>query len=270
MPILCWYYEIFNINLTVMKHKNYLLFGSSFVFLFILFLFACSKEEGIDTTPPAQVSDLAVVAGNGEVTLTWTEPADADLDRIEISYTPGSDILYSQAAGSGTFTVSGLINGTVYSFAVVTVDETGNKSQAVNISALPNTPFVVVSPNQDNYNPAGGTYTTDGNGHLIITVTFNRPVDINSVKPTLTIYFEGDAISQGTVSVSNNNKTITFTTTDQVSDFGTYSQNIYFDFLLIGDDVGNGVITDSNGMVLDGDEDGESGGNYVLNLYIIG
>lgn len=253
-----------------MKHKNDLLLKFSLIFLFTLFLFACNKEEVTDTTPPAQVSDLAFVAGNGEVTLTWTEPADADLDRVEISYTPGSDMIYSQSAGLKSITFTELTNGTVYSFSVVTVDVAGNKSQAVKISALPNTPFVVVSPDQNNYSPAGGTFTTDGMGHLIITVTFNRPVDISSIKPAQTIYFEGDAISQGTVSFSNDNKTVTFTTTDEVSAFGTYSHDILFDFLLIGDDAGNGIITDSNGMILDGDEDGESGGNYILNLYIIG
>jgi hypothetical protein len=69
---------------------------------------------------------------------------------------------------------------------------------------------------------------------------------------------------------SNANKTITFTTTDEVTDFATISGSWYFDFLLIGTDTGGGAVTDSNGMVLDGDEDGTAGGNYELNLYIIG
>lgn len=254
-----------------MKHKNFLFFGFFFMFLFIAFLSSCEKDEVVDTTPPAQVSDLEVVPGDGEVTLTWTEPADADLENIEISYTPGSNPTLSQAAGLGSVTVAGLTNGTEYTFAVKAVDEDGNKSQAVDISATPNSPFVVVFPDQNDYiSGGGGTFTTDGSGHLVITVTFNRPVDINSVKPGQTIYFEADAISQGIVEFSNDNKTVTFTTTDEVSDFGTFSPDLYFDFLLIGDDAGNGTITDSNGMILDGDEDGESGGDYVLNLIMIG
>jgi hypothetical protein len=253
-----------------MKHKK-LLFGFSFIFVLLLLFSGCKKEEEeVDTTPPAQVSDLVAVATDEVVVLTWTEPTDPDLDLIEVTYSPGSGVTLSQAAGVNGMTVSGLTNGTEYTFSVVTVDETGNKSQATDISAVPNTPFVAVDPDQDSYNPAGGTFSSDGNGHLIISVTFNRPLDLNSVKPAQTIYFEGDAISEGTVSFSNENKTVTFTTTDQVSAFGTYSGNVYFDFMLIGDDAGNGTITDSNGMVLDGDEDGESGGDYVLNLYIIG
>lgn len=256
-----------------MKHKRDLLIKFSYALLFIFLFSACDKKDDtddIDTTPPGMVSDLAITAENGQVILTWTEPGDADLDQIEVSYTPGSGIVLSQAAGLNGMTVPGLTNGTEYDLAIRTIDETGNKSDAVHITAVPNVPFVVVSPDQDDYNPAGGTFSGDGSGHLIITLTFNRAVDANSVIGAQTIYFEGDAISQGTVAFSNENKTVTFTTTDEVADFGTFSGDVHFDFLLIGDDAGNGVIMDSNGMVLDGDEDGEAGGNYVLNLYIIG
>jgi len=253
-----------------MKNKNFIS-GISILFAFVFLFSACKKEEAPDTTPPAQVSDLVATAASEEVVLTWTEPTDPDLDLIEVTYIPGSNATLSQSAGLNGITVTGLTNGTVYTFNVVTVDEEGNKSQAVTIAALPNTPLVVVNPKQNNYNHAGsGFLSSDGNGHLIITVTFNRAVDISTVKPAQTIYFEGDAISAGNVEFSNENKTVTFTTTDQLSDFGTYSGDVYFDFLLIGDDAGNGVITDSNGMVLDGDKDGESGGDYVLNLYVIG
>ncbi|MEN8228125.1 MAG: DUF4959 domain-containing protein [Bacteroidota bacterium] len=250
-----------------MKHKRNYLGMFSFVLLTLFLLSACEKE---DITPPGQVTDLAVSADKGEVVLTWTEPTDADLDRIEVSYSPGSDMVYSQASGLNGITITGLTNGTSYEFAVVTVDETGNKSDAVLITALPNSPFVVVSPDQNDYNQYGGTFTTDGSGHLIISVTFNRPVDQNSVVPAQTIYFEGDAISQGTVAFSNNDKTLTFTTTDIVSDFVSFSPDGHFSFLLVGDDADNGVIMDHNGMPLDGDENGANGGNYVLNFTIIG
>lgn len=255
-----------------MKHKTDVLVKFSFALLFVFLFTACDKkedEDDIDSTPPGLVSDLEATASDGQVILSWTEPGDADLDQIEVSYT-GSSVVLSQAAGLNGMTVSGLTNGTEYDFSVVTVDETGNKSNAAIIAAVPNEPFVVVTPDQDDYNPAGGTFTTDGSGHLIITVTFNRAVDANSVVGAQTIYFEGDAISQGTVAFSNENKTVTFTTTDEIGDFATFSGNVYFDFFLIGDDADNGVISDSNGMVMDGDEDGAAGGDYVLNLYIIG
>jgi len=237
----------------------------------VLLAVACKKDRiHIDLTPPPVVTDLIALAQDGQVILGWTEPSSTDLAGIEITYTPGSSMVYSQVPGLNGTTISGLPNGTAYTFSVKTVDAEENKSDAVTVTATPNPPFVVVSPDQSDYNPAGGTFTTDGNGHLIISVTFNRPVDINSVVSAATVYFEGDAISEGTVIFSNGNKTITYTTTDEVIDFATISGSWFFDFLLIGTDAGNGVVTDSNGMVLDGDEDGSAGGNYELNLYIIG
>ena len=251
------------------RHQHSLL--TALFLAFLLVLGSCSDDDIEDTTPPEQVSNLEVVAGDGEVTLTWTEPDDNDLENIEISYTPGTNPTLTQTAGIESMTVSGLTNGTAYAFAVKTVDEEGNKSEAVDISAIPNPPFVVVFPDQDDYvSGGGGTFTTDGNGHLVITVTFNRAVDVNSVKPAQTIYFEADIISQGTVEFSNDNKTVTFTSTEKASDLGTFSPDMYFDFLLIGNDAGNGTITDSNGVILDGNKNGESGGNYVLHLILIG
>ncbi len=224
----------------------------------------------MDNTPPPQVTDLIATAQDGSVILSWTEPSSSDLDGIEITYAPGSSTVYSQPAGLNGATISGMANGTAHDISVVTVDEAGNKSDAVIVTATPNTPFVVVSPDQSDYNPAGGTFSVDGDGYLVISVTFNRPVDLNSVVPATTVYFEGDAISQGTVIFSNANKTITFTATDETVDFATISGSWFFDFLLIGTDDGDGAVTDANGMVLDGDEDGEAGGNFELNLYIIG
>lgn len=150
------------------------------------------------------------------------------------------------------------------------MDEVGNKSDTINVKAMPNTPFVVVSPDQNDYDPYGGTITLDQSGHVIITVIFNRPVSINSLVPAKTIYFEGDTISSGTVGLSNGDKTVTFTTTDIISDFVSFSPDAHFDFVLIGDDAGDGVVEDSHGFPLDGDEDGAIGGNYVLSFVIIG
>jgi hypothetical protein len=251
------------------KFRNQYTFLTILFLAFSLVLVSCSNDDDDDKTPPAQVSDLEVVVGDREVTLSWSEPDDTDLENIEISYTPGTNPTLIQAAGLESIIVPGLTNGTEYAFSVKTVDKDGNKSQSVDISAIPNPPFVVVFPDQSDYYSGGGTFSLDGS-HLVIEVTFNRAVDVNSVKPGETIYFEADVISQGTVEFSNDNKTVTYTATDEVSDLGTFSPDMYFNFVLIGDDAGNGTITDANGVILDGDEDGESGGNYVLNLIVIG
>jgi predicted phage tail protein len=86
-----------------------------------------------DATPPAVVTSLSAAPGNKQVTLSWTDPADADLDRIEITWTGGSGgtatAEKSTAENQANSTIiTGLTNGTEYTFTVKAVDATGNKS----------------------------------------------------------------------------------------------------------------------------------------------
>jgi hypothetical protein len=92
-----------------------------------------------DNTPPINVSGLSGSSGDGEVTLTWTDPEDADLDNIEISFTPavgGITQPISVAKGTQTKTITGLTNGTTYTFTVKAVDAAGNKSGGVASASL--------------------------------------------------------------------------------------------------------------------------------------
>jgi predicted phage tail protein len=41
-----------------------------------------------DTTPPANVTGLAGTPGDQQVVLSWTDPADGDLDHIEVTWPP--------------------------------------------------------------------------------------------------------------------------------------------------------------------------------------
>ncbi|MEN8156434.1 MAG: fibronectin type III domain-containing protein [Bacteroidota bacterium] len=257
-----------------MKHTKNSFLKFSAIFLSLFLLVACDDKDELGSTAPGPVTELTAITSAGSVDLSWIEPGDEDLARIEISYTPDPEqMIYSQTAGLNGMTLSGLTNGTEYEFSVLAVDEDGNKSDTAKVIAFPNNPLVVESPDQNDYQTWGGdTYSTDGSGHLVITVTFNRPVDPATVIPGQTIYFQGDAISTGTVAFSRGNKIMTYTTAELAGDIGDWSgSNLYFDFVLVGEDSGNGVITDANGMTLDGDENGAPGGNYILtDLYIIG
>jgi hypothetical protein len=97
---------------------------------------------GGDTTAPAEVSNLGGTAGDGSVTLTWIDPPDADLDHLEITWTGGATVL-KVAAGEQTRTITGLGNGTTYTFTVQTVDASGNKSagQTIDLSPAGPNPF---------------------------------------------------------------------------------------------------------------------------------
>jgi formylglycine-generating enzyme required for sulfatase activity len=97
-----------------------------------------------DTTSPADISGLTGASGpgDGQVTLTWTDPVDADLDHVEITWAPGGTSPVSVLKGTQTQTISGLTNGTSYTFTVKAVDTAGNESGDETATA---TPFVPVT-----------------------------------------------------------------------------------------------------------------------------
>ena len=92
--------------------------------------------EGIadDTTPPGEVSDLTADSGSTKITLNWTDPTDDDFNKVEISY--NSNTLFVNK-GIQSREITGLINGTVYTFIVKTLDNSGNISEGVTITKTP-------------------------------------------------------------------------------------------------------------------------------------
>ena len=90
-----------------------------------------------DTTPPAEVTKLETKAGDGKVSLSWTNPTDADLHQVEISASPAAgtltNVVYLSAekGKAMSFTAEGLSNGTAYTFTVKTIDKSLNKSAGI-------------------------------------------------------------------------------------------------------------------------------------------
>ena len=83
-------------------------------------------ETTDDTVAPSSVTNLAATAKDSRILLTWTDAADA------IAKT---SMLVPQGAG-GCY-VSGLTNGTEYTFTVKTVDTSENKSEGATVKATP-------------------------------------------------------------------------------------------------------------------------------------
>ena len=85
-----------------------------------------NPATAIQRATPAAIDDLAAEPGNGEVTLTWTHLADYDIVNYQIRQDDGSGwgswtdptIVLPEGEGTVTYTVSGLVNGTEYSFLV--------------------------------------------------------------------------------------------------------------------------------------------------------
>ena len=100
-----------------------------------------------DTTPPAKVTNLTTAASNGQVTLSWTNPTDADFAKVIVSAEPAAGDLANPKELTNkeeTLTVTGLTNGTEYTFTIVSVDTTGNKSEGEVVKASPVIPPEVI------------------------------------------------------------------------------------------------------------------------------
>jgi hypothetical protein len=114
---------------------------------------AIDSTTPYDGVPPGQVTVDAVVAGDGLVELSWTNPSDADFEYTLVKYstsaypsdpaegTPvenGSDgIFEADPATPGSFIHTGLVNSTRYYYAFFAADEVPNYSIAATGTALP-------------------------------------------------------------------------------------------------------------------------------------
>jgi chitodextrinase len=139
-----------------------------------------------DETPPAKVTNLAAEAGNGQATLTWTDPADTDLAAIEITFVPAvTDVTQpiTVVKGVQSRTVTGLANGTAYTFTVKAVDDSGSKSEGASTTATPSEALV-----NDETPPAKVTNlaATPGNGEATLAWTDPADTDLASIEITFT------------------------------------------------------------------------------------
>jgi predicted phage tail protein len=91
-----------------------------------------------DNTAPPYVGGLnGTLEAGGKVKLTWTDPAEDDLDHIEITWTNGGTTPVSVAKGMETWTSSALSHGTAYTFTVKAVDAAGNKNAGKTVTMTP-------------------------------------------------------------------------------------------------------------------------------------
>jgi hypothetical protein len=110
-----------------------------------------------DGIPPASVQVLTAEAGDGQLTLRWTNPADADFDHTLIRYSTsayptgpgdgtavenGSDGEFANSpASADSFDHTGLTNGQVYYYSAFAADEVPNYATATQATATPNDVF---------------------------------------------------------------------------------------------------------------------------------
>ncbi|OWR30367.1 hypothetical protein CDO73_10605 [Saccharibacillus sp. O23] len=108
------------------------------------------KENGTDTTAPAEVTGASTTASTSDsLTLGWTLPADPDFKEVRIYNGPAVQPVVPTAA---SYKFSGLTPETDYSFRLTTVDTTGNESAGVIVNGRTQ----AVPPTTDTTTPPSG------------------------------------------------------------------------------------------------------------------
>lgn len=134
-----------------------------------------ATEGSMDQFAPGNVLDLDAEIGNGEVTLNWIAPNDADLKGYIIEYEPAGSTIRVSGASSTSQNISGLENGTTYEFTVVSEDMNGYLSNGTSISATPkNLDATLINESFDDNCPEAGaspsewqTFSVSSNHHWI-------------------------------------------------------------------------------------------------------
>ena len=192
----------------------------------------CAKT--LDTTAPTDVTELAAAAKNSSVVLTWKEATDEDIFGYLVSWKAEStgralvalekDSLIA-AKGQWGCVVTGLTNGTKYTFTVKTMDTSGNTSGGVTVDA---TPVVVdskeslkialsVPPEKSNTSvPVTVNITTAA--EKIVDVVYKKDGSVNAA----TLLADADAKKAEQNSDGNKKWTFEITAADETAN-GTYT-----------------------------------------------
>jgi uncharacterized repeat protein (TIGR02543 family) len=232
------------------------------LFPFLLFL-GCEQPKDLqDVIPPGDISNLEIITGDSEVTLSWANPSDNDFHYVEIWYGENDNLqLFNGEVESEGTLISSLNNGKTYSFLIKSFDTNGNPSDGVSTSVyLPVYSRVIYWANgavgdapedlnryressevsakgqnslvNDGYSFIGWNTTDNGTGdNYLVDDTFSMPnSDLNlyaqwSINPTYTVTYYGNGNTEGEAPVDSNNYEQDTVVT--ISDQGTLVQDGY-------------------------------------------
>ncbi|MCK9171225.1 MAG: DUF6273 domain-containing protein [Treponema sp.] len=120
------------------------------------------------------VTSLTASTGDSEVTLSWTNPDAADFSKAVVTWTTTADTgtqlgtkdVSGTGGAAGTYTVTGLTNGTSYTFTVKAFDTSNNASSGMTVTQYPmygmtETP-ITLAAGTDGTAGTGGTYVEFG------------------------------------------------------------------------------------------------------------
>ncbi len=143
----------------------------------------------VDTTAPAAVDFFDADAGEGQVSLSWSNPSTPDFQAVRVlrsttgpatSPQPDASQVKVYEGTAESFTDTGLANGTTYYYTIYARDDAGNFSPRAREMATPvdkTAPAVVATT------PAGKNVARTAN----VTATFSEAMDEQSVEASRTV-----------------------------------------------------------------------------------
>ena len=190
--------------------------------------------ETLDTTAPADVTEPVAAAKDSSVVLTWKDATDEDIFGCLVSWKTEStgralvalekDSLIA-AKGQQGCVVTGLTNGTKYTFTVKTMDTSGNTSGGVTVDA---TPVVVDSketmkialsvPEAKSNTSVTVTVNVETAAEKIVDVVYKKDGSVNAA----TLLADADAKKAEQNSLDNKKWTFKITAADETAN-GTYT-----------------------------------------------
>jgi hypothetical protein len=106
-------------------------------------------------TVPLAPADVAAVAGNGQVNLTWNASSGATSYNIYRATTSGAEVLVASGVKGTSFIDTNVSNGTTYYYKVAAVNGAGVSSKSSEVSATPTSSILTQ-----------GVFFTDGANQL--------------------------------------------------------------------------------------------------------
>ncbi|MCI5540627.1 MAG: SUMF1/EgtB/PvdO family nonheme iron enzyme, partial [Treponema berlinense] len=187
--------------------------------------------ETLDTTAPADVTELAAAAKDSSVVLTWKDATDEDIFGYLVSWKTEStgralvalekDSLIA-AKGQQGCVVTGLTNGTKYTFTVKAMDTSGNTSGGVTVKAAPKageTLKISLSvPEAKSNTSVTVTVNITTAAEKIVDVVYKKDGSVNAA----TLLADADAKKAEQNSAGNKQWTFEITATDETAN-GNYT-----------------------------------------------
>ena len=137
---------------------------------------------------PAAPTGLTATAGDGQVALAWADPSNSDIDGYEYRRGSGSPFAWGgwtgisgSTAATVSHTVTGLANGTAYSFQIRALDGMAASAASNTATATPMGPVTLT------IDPAALTVTEGGDTHAVLKLKLSAPRATDTAVTVLTV-----------------------------------------------------------------------------------